>query len=57
MLDLIIGLISNLFSSEYSEIVMKMIKHGVLDKFNQVLLHTKLKTEVLWGLSNIACHS
>ena len=51
--------IANLLSSE-SIIVEKLIELGVLDFFHTILssnIASKMQTEVLWGLSNIACQS
>ena len=49
--------IANFLSSE-SKLVEKLIELGVLDFFHTILssnIASKMQTEVLWGLSNIAC--
>lgn len=51
--------IANLLTSE-TDVVERLIELGVLDFFHVILsssIHASMQTEVLWALSNIACHS
>ena len=54
-----IRIIANLLASENDMIIIKCLSSGILDIYDRVFVLSdwNLKREVMFGLSNIACHS